>query len=241
MQANYVKFFKDCSFVLDIACGEGFFLELLKQSGIKAMGVDSDSQTVKELQKRDYNVVESDIFDFLTTDEQVFDGIFCSHFIEHLDFDNVLKLIALSKEHLKRNGVFVLVFPNSESIRDQLFGFWKDPQHKRYYHSELISTMLEQFGFEIEFSNASDSNLQIPPLDLTRNSSEGKSEKPPSLKAVLKNRIKKVIHRYSGANELRNEFRSEIVQLKEQVNLLTRLLNKIWAHPDEIVIAARKK
>ena len=46
----------------------------------------------------------------------------------------------------------------------QLLHFWRDPQHVRFYHSDLISALLRHYGFEIVellLGNGSDELIQI--------------------------------------------------------------------------------
>ena len=43
-----------------------------------------------------------------------------------------------------------MAFPNPESLEMQLFHFWVDPQHVRFYHPTLIQAMLRHYGLEVE-------------------------------------------------------------------------------------------
>jgi hypothetical protein len=45
--------------------------------------------------------------------------------------------------------VFVAVFPNPESVRMQLSGFWKDPEHVRFYHADLIGAVCAHYGLGV--------------------------------------------------------------------------------------------
>jgi hypothetical protein len=46
------------------------------------------------------------------------------------------------------------VFPNPESVRMQLSGFWKDPEHVRFYHPELIGAVCGHYGLAMEHGPA---------------------------------------------------------------------------------------
>lgn len=164
MQAPYVELFKGCRRVLDLACGSGIFLELLRQAGIPALGVERNEQVVAADRERGFNVAHADAIDFLAGDGERFDGIYCSHFIEHLPFDQLVRLIELIAGRLVPEGRLVLVFPNPESIRMQLFGFWKDPEHVRFYHAELIELVCRHYGLAIETTNKDDTPLLLGPV-----------------------------------------------------------------------------
>ena len=62
LQRPRVRFFKDCKKVLDLACGPGFFLELLKEAGIEAVGVDRNEGIVEKVRLKQLKVIHSDLF-----------------------------------------------------------------------------------------------------------------------------------------------------------------------------------
>ena len=159
MQAPYVEFFRGCRRVLDLACGSGIFLELLAQAGIHAVGVERNEPVAADARGRGLTVLDSDVFDFLGADGERFDGVYCSHFIEHMTFDRLLLLIELIAGRLEEEGRLVLVFPNPESIRMQLFGFWKDPEHVRFYHADLVESVCRHYDLAVERTNKDDAPL----------------------------------------------------------------------------------
>ncbi len=164
MQAPYIELFKGCQRVLDLACGSGIFLDLLGRAGIRAVGVERNEQIAGVARGRGFDVIHADVFDFLVATDERFDGIYCSHFIEHLTFDQLLRLIELVVRHLEHEGRLVLVFPNPESIRMQLFGFWKDPEHVRFYHADLIELVCRHYGLAIETTNKDQGPLYLDPF-----------------------------------------------------------------------------
>ena len=166
MQAPYVEFFRGCRHVLDLACGSGIFLGLLTEAGIQALGVERNDQVAVAARGRGLEVVHADVFQFLAASGERFDGVYCSHFIEHLAFDQLVRLIELVAERLEADGRLVLVFPNPESIRMQLFGFWKDPEHVRFYHADLVESVCRHYGLPVETTNKHDAPLLLGPLTL---------------------------------------------------------------------------
>jgi len=182
MQAPYVEWFRGCQRVLDLACGSGIFLDLLAQAGIAAVGVERDAEVAALASVRGLAVVRADVFEFLDTTGDRFDGMYCSHFIEHLPFDRVLRLIELIAVRLAPDGRLVLVFPNPESIRMQLFGFWKDPEHVRLYHADLVESVCRHYGLSVESTNKGEAPLLLGPLTLELPGLEAlEVEAPPSL------------------------------------------------------------
>ena len=149
-QAQYVTRFEGCSLVLDIGCGEGLFLELLKRAGIRSLGVDREPEIVAKVRAAGMDVKQGDALSFLKGHPQEYDGVYCSHLIEHMPFEGVVQLVRAAAESLCDNGRLLMVFPNPESIRMQCFGFWKDPEHVRFYHADLVRSICQQMGLQAE-------------------------------------------------------------------------------------------
>lgn len=147
--AAFVPFFSRCTRVLDLGCGSGYFLQLLQTAGIEAVGVDADEVTATRAESQGLNIVRVDVLEFVKTTNDRFDGIFCSHLVEHLPFPSLVELIEGISRCLNPDGTVVIAFPNPESLDMQLFHFWLDPQHVRLYHPTLIEAMLRHYELQI--------------------------------------------------------------------------------------------
>jgi SAM-dependent methyltransferase len=230
LQRPRVQFFKGCHRVLDLACGPGVFLELLEETGIKAMGVDRDEEIVKKARLKNLDVIQADIFDYLEKAEAGYDGIFCSHLLEHIAFDGVVRLIGLIAEKLVPRGVLVFVLPNPGSIRLHLFGFWRDPEHVRFYTGNLIASVCHHYGLSVEYSNEEETPhlLETPRLDPISG--------PPSV-----SRWKRFLgHREDRAEILLLELNRKIEEFNQKMERFSQAVNKIWARDDEVVLVCRK-
>ncbi len=157
-QRDFIKYFQECRKVLDLGCGRGVFLKLLAESGIEGVGVDLCAEAVALCKRQGLeNVYQQDIFHYLknllskefTHRKQDFDGIFCSHLIEHLDFASATELLHLCYRVLKPKGRIVVVTPNPESPKIMGLIFWLDPTHVRPYPEPLLENMLKKSGFKI--------------------------------------------------------------------------------------------
>lgn len=154
MQQGEVRHFQGCSRVLDLACGVGIFLDCLRREGIAAVGVERDARIAAYARGMGLEVVNEDALAYLGGGAgEDFDAVHCSHFIEHLPADALTRLLELLFKRLPAGGLLVLVFPDPESIRSQLLGFWRDPEHVRFYHPELVAAMAMACGFELESSS----------------------------------------------------------------------------------------
>ena len=148
-QAPYAQLFRGLSPVLDLGCGRGEFLEVLKEQEISAYGVDSDHLACEEARRKFLSVVEANLFDHLAqvTDRSL-GGIFCSRVIEYLPEHLQPQLLALSAAKLKPGGLLVIETINPDS--DLPFGRTShiDPSHLRAIYPEVLKSMVESHGFE---------------------------------------------------------------------------------------------
>lgn len=230
LQRPRARFFKDCKKVLDLACGPGIFLELLRESGIEASGVDRDEEIVKKALRKGLKVIHADLFDYLERVEETYDGMFCSHLLEHLSFEQVIKLIELVTRRLEQGGVFVVVLPNPGSIRLHLFGFWRDPEHIRFYTGDLIASVCQHYGLKVEYSNEEETpnRLEMPRMEPIQIPSPGQrrrifcKDKRDTMEIFLQELNRKI----EGFNQKMEQF--------------SETLNKIWSRDDEVVIVCRK-
>lgn len=154
MLRDYPALFQGCSNVIDLGCGLGIFLDLLKEKNIASTGVDNDPTLVNELKDRGYQAILGDAISVWQSIDFQFDGLFCAHLIEHLSFDLVVQMIEGFSAKISPKGIVVMVFPNPESVEMQLFQFWRDPQHVRFYQADLICSVLKHYGFIIESSDS---------------------------------------------------------------------------------------
>ena len=230
LQRPRVRFFKDCRRVLDLACGPGFFLELLREAGIDAVGVDRNEYLVEKVRLKQLQAVHSDVFHYLEMLEEGVDGIFCSHFVEHLPFDRVVRLVELITMRLHPGGVLVLVLPNPGSIRLHLFGFWRDPEHVRFYTGNLIASVCRHYGLSVEHSNEEETpNLLETPLLQPISG-------PPSV-----SRWKRFLgHGEDRAEILLLELNRKIEEFNQKMEKFSEAVNKVWARDDEVVLVCRK-
>ncbi|HXF68198.1 MAG TPA: class I SAM-dependent methyltransferase [Thermoflexus sp.] len=143
----YVPFFADCHRVLDLGCGRGEFLELLREKGISGTGIDVDLEMVRTCREKGLEVIQADLFEYLGTQEASWDGIFCSNVIEHMHADKALRMFQLAYRALRPGGIFLVATPNPESLIVHLYEFWRDPTHVRLYNLPLLKFMMEYVGF----------------------------------------------------------------------------------------------
>lgn len=252
MQAGYVSHFQGCRKVLDLACGSGIFLELLAEQGIPALGVERNPAVAAWVKRHGWDVVEQDVLTFLEQTTETYDGVYCSHLLEHLPFAEVARCIELLASRLVPSGTVVIVVPNPESIRMQLFGFWRDPEHVRFYHPELLEAVCRHAGLQVFSTNRRDIPFATAPLSLPATADTPANRSGPR-RGWLKERARAVyLHclrllRLSPAADLvavESRLRQHLDARWEAVaawaDTTHAALDHIWAWPDNAVIVCRK-
>ena len=141
IQRKFVDYYPEKGEVIDLGSGRGVFLELLKESGRKAVGVEMDSTMLKVSKERGHQVHEGEATSFLQNTTGKYDGIMASHIIEHMEISQGLKFIELIKKRLKKGGVAIIITPRPGSLWSTE-NFWLDTTHVRPYPYELMKRLL---------------------------------------------------------------------------------------------------
>jgi len=149
IQKPFVEYFQGCAPVLDIGCGRGIFLDLLATAGIEAVGIDHSEEALAVCQQKGLKVEREDASTYLDQNAGRFGGIFCSHVIEHMSYEDAISFLELCHRALRRKGALLLVTPNPADLCVMSEMFWLDPTHVRPYPKPLLEKMLIAMGFEI--------------------------------------------------------------------------------------------
>jgi 2-polyprenyl-3-methyl-5-hydroxy-6-metoxy-1,4-benzoquinol methylase len=166
-QKFYVPIFQGCRNVLDIGCGRGEFLELLREAGVDARGIEQSAELVALCRSRGLEAEEADLFRYLADQpDAAFDGIFCAQVVEHLPPDRLPEMIRLAAEKLQRGGVLVIETPNPECLAIFATHFYLDPTHQRPIPHPLVAFYMEENGLgRIEVHKRSPAVESMPSLE----------------------------------------------------------------------------
>jgi O-antigen chain-terminating methyltransferase len=133
---------------IDLGCGRGEWLELLKNCGLKAKGVDLDQDMLQACHERGLSAELSEALEYLNTLEDESQLIVSAfHLVEHMKFEELQILISQSFRILKPGGLMILETPNPENIAVATRNFYFDPTHTRPIPQELLSFLAEYAGF----------------------------------------------------------------------------------------------
>lgn len=147
--APYLQALADRGDVLDLGCGRGEALALLREHGIPARGVDGNAEMVARCREKGLRAVQGDLFDVLAeTPAGSLGGVISFHVIEHLPPPALDRLVRLVWRALLPGGVLVLETPNPLSLVAGARNFWLDPTHLRPVHPEALRLALQMAGFD---------------------------------------------------------------------------------------------
>jgi O-antigen chain-terminating methyltransferase len=145
----FVQTFQGQTDVLDIGCGKGVFLELLREHSIPAWGIDLDEDMVAVCRAAGLDVIQAEVLSYLASQADAsLGGIFCAHLIEHLPRPDLVRFLDLCQAKLRPGSPVVLITPNGASLTIHHATFYKDLTHHQPIHPQALEFLLEATGFE---------------------------------------------------------------------------------------------
>ncbi len=162
---SWCKDLPDDARILDVGCGDGFHLNLLKNYGKKSWtleGVDIDKRAATMAGKLGLKVYLGSV-ETLDLPKDAYDLAFMIQTIEHLE--KPFKILSVVKGMLKTGGKLVIVTDNTGSLDFKLFksGYWGGyhfPRHWNLFNQNSLTKLAEKVGFEI-----ADLTTQVSPVN----------------------------------------------------------------------------
>jgi len=164
-QRIYAERFAGCHNVLDLGCGRGELLDVLRQAGIPARGVDANPELVAVCRASGLRAETADLFTFLAAPGEDFDAIVTAQVVEHLPPLRLPELVRLASGRLRPGGLLAIETPNPACLAILATHFWIDPTHIRPVPAPLLSYWMEEAGLgAIEVVILNPAEKSIPAL-----------------------------------------------------------------------------
>jgi O-antigen chain-terminating methyltransferase len=146
--------------LVDVGCGRGEWLELLKEQQLDAVGVDSNRVLVSECLKRNLKVIEEDLIGYLRRlPDASLGAVSGFHIIEHLPLETLVELLDQTIRVLKSGGGVIFETPNPQNVLVGSCNFYFDPTHRNPLPSQVMRFLLESRGFaQVEVMNLNPSD-----------------------------------------------------------------------------------
>jgi len=166
--SGYVSYFRDSAPVVDLGCGRGEFLELLRDAGIDSLGIDGNPEMVGRCRERGLAAEVSDVIDFVAGREPAsFGGIFAAQLVEHLPPRLLGAFLESCHRALRPGGRLVLETVNPRSLVALVENFYRDLSHEKPLHPETLDFVLRAAGFrevELRYSSPVSERTRLLPL-----------------------------------------------------------------------------
>jgi 2-polyprenyl-3-methyl-5-hydroxy-6-metoxy-1,4-benzoquinol methylase len=146
-QRAYLPLLQGRAPVLDVGCGRGEMLEMLRDDGTEAHGIDLDPAMVEHGRAKGLQVEMGDAVTYL---EGLRDGslgaVFAAQVIEHLPYSEVVRFLRATVGKLVPGGIAILETVNPHAPQ-ALKHFWIDPTHQHPLFPETVLALCRLTGF----------------------------------------------------------------------------------------------
>jgi SAM-dependent methyltransferase len=154
--------------VLDVGCGRGEFLDLLKARGIPARGLDLNHEMAEICRARGLDVSEADAVAYLSAlPDGSLRGVFAAQVVEHLQPAYLLRFLELAFHKLRPGGRLVLETLNPACWVAFFESYIRDITHAWPLHPETLKYLVLASGFtaaSIEYRSPVPAQDRLQPI-----------------------------------------------------------------------------
>jgi SAM-dependent methyltransferase len=148
---NYLKHLpanKDAN-ILAVSCGAGYLVNMLTSEGYTSvLGIDSDPAKVDIARKKGLNCITEEAFPFLERHTDEFDVIFFECEINHLTKDEILELLDVTMNSLRKGGIIVIHTMNGANPIVGSEGFALNFDHYNTFTEQSMRQILKFKGYQ---------------------------------------------------------------------------------------------
>ena len=135
--------------LVDLGCGRGEWLSVLRDLKIPALGVDSNTVCAEECRENGLTFEQKDLLQFLEARADQSVGAFTMfQVLEHLPFPVLVEVLRHIRRTLVPGGLLIAEVPNAKNLRVASGTFWIDPTHQRPLFPELLLFLAAEVGFK---------------------------------------------------------------------------------------------
>jgi SAM-dependent methyltransferase len=132
--------------VLDVGCGRGEFLGLLRAAGISASGIESNPVSVEAGRQAGLEIELGDVFAALASRPAGRLGaVVALQVVEHWPPEAIFRFLQEARRVLAPGGVLIAETVNADSFAGQR-AFYLDPTHVRPVPAQLLAFLAEAAG-----------------------------------------------------------------------------------------------
>jgi SAM-dependent methyltransferase len=173
---GYCERFTGAADVLDIGCGRGEFIGMLRDRGISARGLDANLEMVAVCRDRGLDVAEGDAVGYLLSlPDASLGGIIATQVVEHFTSDYLLRFLEVAYHKLRPDSTIILETLNVDSWSAFFGPYLRDITHERPIPPDTLRFLLEASGFQrldVQFSSPADEEAKLKRVELTTAASD---------------------------------------------------------------------
>lgn len=148
---RYLPELRGAGSVLDLGCGRGELLLMLREAGVEAVGIEQDPALVQAARRRGLELIEGDVLESLRRQpDHHWGAVTAIHLMEHLGPATVLAVLAEVRRILRPGGRLLVECPNPHTLRVGAAEYWIDPTHLRPLLPETLELFLTASGLSVD-------------------------------------------------------------------------------------------
>jgi SAM-dependent methyltransferase len=145
---DYLPILGSASDVLDVGCGRGELLDLLRRHGVTARGVDSNDAMVQLCRARGLDVERDEALRFLERQpDGSLGGLAAIQVVEHFDPAYLLRVLETAHHKMRRGAPLVLETINPACWMAFFECYLRDITHRQALHPDTLRYLVQTSGF----------------------------------------------------------------------------------------------
>jgi O-antigen chain-terminating methyltransferase len=146
--AEYVPLFDSASDVLDVGCGRGELLGLLRERGVTARGVDVNEAMVAICRSEGLEAEQDDALAYLRRQaDESLGGLVAIQVVEHFPPAYLTQFLEAAFRKMRPGAPLVLETINAACWMAFFECYLRDPTHERPLHPDTLRYLVEAAGF----------------------------------------------------------------------------------------------
>ena len=145
---DYLPIFRSASDVVDVGCGRGELLDLLRQRGVTGRGVDTNDAMVQLCRARGLDVERDDALGFLERQpDGSLGGLVAIQVVEHFEPAYLLRFLETAHHKLRAGAPLVLETINAACWMAFFETYLRDITHRQALHPDTLRYLVQTSGF----------------------------------------------------------------------------------------------
>jgi O-antigen chain-terminating methyltransferase len=145
---EYLPILSTASGVLDIGCGRGELLTLLKEQGVTARGIDVNRAMVEVCRAQGLDAEHADALEYLACQpDQQLGGLIAIQVVEHFEPAYLMRFLETAFHKMRDGAPIVLETINPACWMAFFETYIRDLTHRRPLHPETLRYLVEASGF----------------------------------------------------------------------------------------------